>query len=130
MTGTMLTDTAIFFNEGLALNISSLWTGVLALSFAFSGPVAELVNSCVWVFAKHSYDVGDTVEVMSRTLEVRQIFLTHTNFEEAADSKIERTEAKIVQISHTSLSGEVLVNWTLSHDAGTDVVVAGINGGV
>jgi small-conductance mechanosensitive channel len=112
----------------VAKNITSLWGGVLALSFAFSGPVAELVNSCVWVFAKHTYDVGDLVEVMGKRLEVRQIYLTHTNFHEAVtgqtpiDGPVNR---KVVQISHSSLSGEIIINWTRSADALADHILLG-----
>jgi small-conductance mechanosensitive channel len=88
--------------------------------------VAELVNSCAWVFAKHTYDVGDLIEVMNRKLEVQQIFLTHTNFKEAVvgatpiDGPVSR---KVVQISHGAMSGEVIVNWTRSADALADHIL-------
>jgi hypothetical protein len=67
---------------------------------------------CVWVFARHSYDVGDRVVVMDRCMEVRSIYLTHTNFEEVG--KLGRK--CLVQISHTKMSPEPLVNLTRSED--------------
>lgn len=114
-----LTFEALFFDESLANNLANLGAGIVALSFAFAGPVADLVNSCVWVFAKHSYDVGDLIEVLDRRLEVRQIFLTHTNFVEFDSGKNDST-GKVVQISHASMGDQVLVNWTRSHDAVLD----------
>jgi hypothetical protein len=54
---------------------------------------------------------------MDRTLEVRRIFLTHTNFEEHGDT------TRAVQISHASLSGEVLVNLTRSEDIVAETVM-------
>jgi len=44
--------------------------------------VAEVVNSCVFVFAKHAYDVGDYCLIKDKKLVVKRIYLTHTNFEE------------------------------------------------
>lgn len=92
---------------------------MVALSFAFASPVADLVNSCVWVFARHSYDVGDRIQVMDKVLVVRQIFLTHTNFEEHKGDK-----KQLVQISHAKLTGEALVNITRSEDPMEDYMIA------
>ena len=71
------------------------------------------MNSCVFVFAKHAYDVGDFVLVKDRKLVVKRIFLTHTNFEQVENPE---ERGKCVQISHGPLSAEVIVNWTRSKD--------------
>jgi small-conductance mechanosensitive channel len=75
--------------------------------------VTEFVNSCVYVFAKHAYDVGDFVAVKGLKLVVTEVHLTHTNFEEV-NSPDER--GKVVQISHAALSSETITNWTRSAD--------------
>ena len=75
--------------------------------------MAEVVNACVFVFAKHAYDVGDFVNIKDRKLVVRRIFLTHTNFEEVQGPD---ERGRVVQMSHSVLSGEVIVNWTRSND--------------
>jgi small-conductance mechanosensitive channel len=85
----------------------------VALSFAFAGPVAEVVNSCVFVFAKHAYDVGDYCLIKDKKLVVKRIYLTHTNFEEV-NGPDER--GRVVQISHSALTAELIVNWTRSND--------------
>lgn len=43
-----------FFEQEYAKNIGTLWTGIVALSFAFSGAVSEFINSSVFCFGKVS----------------------------------------------------------------------------
>jgi small-conductance mechanosensitive channel len=93
-----------------------LWTGVTGLGFALNGTIADFVASVVYVFAKHAYDVGDLVEAKSKKLLVREVHLTHTNFEEIRDAADADASGMLVQISHTALAGEVIVNWTRSKD--------------
>ena len=76
--------------------------------------MSEFINSCVFVFAKHAYDVGDLVEAKGKKLLVSDIHLTHTNFEEVQTDK--DVTGMVVQISHAALSSEVMVNWTRSND--------------
>jgi hypothetical protein len=83
------------------------------------------VNSCVWVFARHSYDVGDKVVVLERTLVVRAIYLTHTIFEEYLE---EKQKKQIVQISHMKMTGEPLVNLTRSEDPMDDYLSGSASG--
>ena len=76
--------------------------------------MSEFVNSCVFVFAKHAYDVGDLIEAKGKKLLVRDIHLTHTNFEEVKEDA--DVTGMVVQISHATLAAEVMVNWTRSND--------------
>lgn len=93
-----------------------MWTGVTGLGFALNGTIQDFVASCVYVFAKHGYDVGDLVEAKSKKLLVRDIHLTHTNFEEIREGDDADATGMLVQISHTALATEVIVNWTRSND--------------
>lgn len=104
---------ADFFPQSWAKEVTALWTGIVALSFAFAAPVAEVANFCVFVFAKHAYDVGDFVNIKDRKLVVKRIYLTHTNFEEVAGA-YER--GRVLQMSHSALSAKAIVNWTRSND--------------
>jgi small-conductance mechanosensitive channel len=94
----------------------ALWTGVTGLGFALNSTIADFVASCVFVFAKHAYDVGDLVEAKSKKLLVRDIHLTHTNFQEIREGDAADATGMVVQISHATLAGEVIVNWTRSND--------------
>lgn len=98
-----------FFQQQYKSDVYSFWTGITGLSFAFGGVLLEFTNSCVFVFGKHAYDVGDYVETKGKKLVVDKIFLTHTNFEEVSDPTERGT---VVQISHASLLSEPIVNWT------------------
>lgn len=98
-----------FFEKDLAKNIGNLWTGIVGLAFAFSGAVSEFVNSTVFVFGKHAYDVGDFVEVKGKKYIVSRIFLTHTNFEQVQNEDV---RGLFTQMSHASLAAEPIVNWT------------------
>ncbi|KAJ9616621.1 hypothetical protein H2200_000340 [Cladophialophora chaetospira] len=104
-----------FFNQSWVKDSKALWTGVTGLGFALNGTITEFVNSCVFVFSKHAYDIGDLLEVKSKKLVVRDIHLTHTNFKEIRGDDADAT-GMIVQISHAALSSEVIVNWTRSND--------------
>lgn len=75
--------------------------------------MTEFVNSCVFVFLKHAYDIGDFVRIKGLSLVVTDIHLTHTNFEEVSAPDM---RGKVVQISHSALGSEVITNWTRSND--------------
>lgn len=86
----------------------------MGLSFAFAGVVSEFVNSCVFVFGRHPYDVGDYIEAKTKKLVVKKIFLTHTNFVEVGGPS--ERDGVVVQSSHASLFAEPIINWTRTHE--------------
>lgn len=75
-----------FFKLDYLKQVVTFWGGVIGLSFAFSAVVGEFISSCVFVFAKHPYDIGDYIEAKGKKLIVIKIFLTYTNFEEVTSS--------------------------------------------
>jgi len=97
-------------------NIGNLWTGIVGLSFAFSGAVTEFVNSSVFCFGKHPYDIGDYVDIKAKKYVVARIFLTHTNFEQVHN---ENVRGLVTQMSHASLISEPIVNWTRTLEEAT-----------
>lgn len=90
-------------------------TGFIGLGFAINGVIADFVADCVFVFAKHAYDVGDLIEAKSKKLVVRDVHLTHTDFEETGSEGADAI-GMVVQISHKVLAAEVIMNWTRSND--------------
>lgn len=105
-----------FFNQTWVQDSKALWTGITGLGFALNGTIADFVSSCVFVFAKHAYDVGDLVEAKTKKLVVKDIRLTHTNFQEIREGESAEATGMVVQISHSSLAAEVITNWTRSND--------------
>jgi small-conductance mechanosensitive channel len=55
-------------------------TSLMSFSFAFAGTVQEFTGSCIFLFVKHPYDVGDRVEINSIDLIVEHISLLYTVF--------------------------------------------------
>ena len=64
----------------LASRATALWGGVAATSFAIAGTVQEFLGSCVFIFIKHPYDVGDRVDINGLQLIVEHISLLYTIF--------------------------------------------------
>lgn len=52
----------------------------MSFSFAFAGTVQEFTGSCIFLFVKHPYDVGDRVDINSIDLIVEHISLLYTVF--------------------------------------------------
>ena len=55
-------------------------TSLMSFSFAFAGTVQEFTGSCIFLFVKHPYDVGDRVDINSIDLIVEHISLLYTVF--------------------------------------------------
>lgn len=52
----------------------------MSFSFAFAGTVQEFTGSCIFLFSKHPYDVGDRVYINGVDLIVEHISLLYTVF--------------------------------------------------
>jgi len=52
----------------------------MSFSFAFAGTVQEFTGSCIFLFVKHPYDVGDRVEINNIDLIVEHISLLYRVF--------------------------------------------------
>ena len=71
---------AAFFSSYLAKNYYTIWTTFTGLSFMLGATAAELFGSCILVFIKHPYDIGDRVTITSTELVVDKISLLYTEF--------------------------------------------------
>lgn len=104
---------AVFFKSEWMNSIASLWAGMVAVSLAFGATVNEFVSACVFVFAKHPFDVGDIIEAKSKRLVVQEIYLTHTNFEETPE---DGQKGKYLTLSHKVMADELIINWTRTEE--------------
>ncbi|KAG9516552.1 hypothetical protein KCV07_g6719, partial [Aureobasidium melanogenum] len=84
---------AAFFSQAIASKVTALWGGIAATSFAISGTVQEFLGSCIFLFVKHPYDVGDHVVINNTNMAVEQISLMYSVFRQI-DS------GSVVQISN------------------------------
>lgn len=72
-----------FFQSSFITTISTAGTALLSMSFVFAVTTQEILGSCIFLFVKHPYDVGDRVDITGpekETLLVEKISLLYTVF--------------------------------------------------
>ncbi|KAH8599462.1 Mechanosensitive ion channel-domain-containing protein [Bisporella sp. PMI_857] len=69
-----------FQNANFVTTLATAGTTLLSLSFVFAASVQEFLGSCIFLFIKHPFDVGDRVDIEGKLLVVEQISLLYTIF--------------------------------------------------
>lgn len=72
-----------FQDTNFVTTLATAGTTLLSLSFVFAASVQEFLGSCIFLFVKHPYDVGDRVDIVGpekELLVVEQISLLYTIF--------------------------------------------------
>jgi hypothetical protein len=90
--------------------LATAGTTLLSLSFVFAATTQEFLGSCIFLFVKHPYDVGDRVDIVGPEKEflvVEQISLLYTVFKRI-DSM------KMVQVPNIILNNLWIENITRS----------------
>lgn len=90
--------------------LTSLGSSLLALSWLFSATAQEFLQSCIFVFVKHPFDVGDRVTIYGNTGSalkgddyfVKEISLLYTEFK--------KMEGHVVQAPNTYLNTLFILN--------------------
>lgn len=90
--------------------LTSLGSSVLALSWLFSATAQEFLQSCIFVFVKHPFDVGDRVTIYGNTGSqgrgddyfVKEISLLYTEFK--------KMEGHVVQAPNSYLNTLFVLN--------------------
>lgn len=83
-----------FFKNNFVSVLTTAGTAVLSVSFAFAVTAQEFLGSCIFIFVKHPYDVGDRVDLNGNHLVVETISLLYTVFHNI-------DTMKVVQVSHS-----------------------------
>lgn len=76
-----------WLNQNFTTTLATAGTALLSLSFVFSATAQELLGSCIFLFVKHPYDVGDRVDISTEQLVVEKISLLYTMFRKVKDHK-------------------------------------------
>ncbi|KAK0326315.1 hypothetical protein LTR82_003062 [Friedmanniomyces endolithicus] len=79
---------AAFFSDVAASRITTLWGSIAAASFAISGTVQEFLGSCIFVFVKHIYDLGDLVVINNTHMTVQHISLMYSVFRQVDSGSV------------------------------------------
>lgn len=69
-----------FFQSSFVTVIAGAGTTLLSLSFIFAVTCQEFLGSCIFLFVKHPYDVGDRVVINDTQLIVERISLLYSVF--------------------------------------------------
>ncbi|KAF2236735.1 hypothetical protein EV356DRAFT_481558 [Viridothelium virens] len=86
-----------FLNTSFVTTLATTGTALLSLSFVFSATAQEILGSCIFLFVKHPYDIGDRVDVSKEQLTVEHISLLFTVFKRVETGRL-------VQIPHIVLN--------------------------
>jgi small-conductance mechanosensitive channel len=76
-----------FLNKSFTTTLATAGTALLSLSFVFSVTAQEVLGSCIFLFVKHPFDVGDRVDINDNPLVVERISLLYTIFRKVRDHK-------------------------------------------
>ncbi|KAL3706849.1 hypothetical protein TMatcc_007862 [Talaromyces marneffei ATCC 18224] len=88
-----------FVTTGAATVIAAGATSLLSLSFVFSVTAQEVLGSCVFLFVKHPFDVGDRVEINNQELFVEEISLLYTAFRTVAEQRVTQVANNVLNTS-------------------------------
>lgn len=76
-----------FLAPGFRATLATSATALLSLSFVFATTAQEVLGSCIFLFVKHPYDIGDRVDITSEQLAVEHIALLYTVFKRVSNGK-------------------------------------------
>ncbi|EME88708.1 uncharacterized protein MYCFIDRAFT_213383 [Pseudocercospora fijiensis CIRAD86] len=76
-----------FLNKNFVTTLATTGTALLSLSFVFSVTAQEILGSCIFLFVKHPFDVGDRVDIADNAFLVEHISLLFTVFRRANGNK-------------------------------------------
>ncbi|KAJ4328231.1 hypothetical protein N0V84_001271 [Fusarium piperis] len=69
-----------FFQSSFIATLTTAGTTLLSLSFIFAVTAQEFLGSCIFLFVKHPYDVGDRVDISGTKMVVNKISLLYSVF--------------------------------------------------
>lgn len=100
----------VCFQSSYVTTLAAAGTTLLSLSFVFAVTTQEFLGSCIFLFVKHPYDVGDRVDIHGTETEpliVERISLLYTVF-----TRIDKMQ--VVQVPNIQLNNLWIENVTRS----------------
>ncbi|KAL4927698.1 serine/threonine protein kinase [Aspergillus undulatus] len=77
-----------FVTSGFGTVIAAGATTLLSMSFVFATTAQEVLGSCIFLFVKHPFDIGDRVEIDSKPYIVERISLLYSVFRNVNDNRV------------------------------------------
>lgn len=85
-----------FVTSGFGTVIAAGATTLLSLSFVFMATAQEVLGSCIFLFVKHPFDIGDRVDVGDKSYVVERISLLFTVFRNIDDHRMTQVPNNIL----------------------------------
>lgn len=105
--------------SSVGTTLAGAGTVLISLSFVFAITAQEILGSCIFLFVKHPFDVGDRVDVGSGRYVVEQISLLYSVFK-CIDNQ------KVTQVPNNVLNTQWVENISRSKYM-TEIVKVGVN---
>ncbi|KAJ9649719.1 hypothetical protein H2199_000498 [Coniosporium tulheliwenetii] len=106
-----------FLNRNFVTTLATAGTALLSLSFVFAVTCQEVLGSCIFLFVKHPYDIGDRIDIKDDQMTVEHISLLFTVFRRVATGRM-------VQIPNIVLNGLWIENVSRSKAMREQITVA------
>ncbi|KAM3528134.1 hypothetical protein NHJ13051_002560 [Beauveria bassiana] len=87
-----------FFKSSFVTVVGTAGTALLSLSFVFAVTTQEFLGSCIFLFVKHPYDVGDRVDINGSQMVVERISLLYSVFKRLDRSQV--TQVPNIQLNN------------------------------
>jgi hypothetical protein len=87
-----------FFRSGFLNTLSTAGTALLSLSFVFAATAQEFLGSCIFLFVKHPFDVGDRVEITATGMFVERISLLYSVFTRVDTNQVVQVSSPDVRL--------------------------------
>ncbi|KAF1959783.1 hypothetical protein CC80DRAFT_406464 [Byssothecium circinans] len=81
----------LFLSPSFTATLATSAASLLSLSFVFAATCQEVLGSCIFLFVKHPFDIGDRVDIATDQLTVEHISLLYTVFKRISNGKIVQT---------------------------------------
>lgn len=85
-----------FVTTGFGTVIAAGATSLLSLSFVFATTAQEVLGSCIFLFVKHPFDIGDRIEVSDKPFVVERISLLFSVLRNVTDHRITQVPNNIL----------------------------------
>lgn len=87
-----------FFKSSFVTVVGTAGTALLSLSFVFAVTTQEFLGSCIFLFVKHPFDVGDRVDINGSQMVVERISLLYSVFKRLDKSQV--TQVPNIQLNN------------------------------
>ncbi len=111
-----------WLNHDFTTTLATAGTALLSMSFVFASTASEVLGSCIFLFVKHPFDVGDRVDISDVPYVVERMSLLYTVFRRVKDYKKTQVPNIVlngVWIDNVSRSKAMRERVTLYVDFGT-----------